>query len=606
MSKTIDIKLVPLFIKASGKKYFLYTYKNVRNTERQDKRPERVKGSQKCVGSIPSGEKFGEIIWKDEFLNAHPELREVRSFRKKEGGYYFKKKEKTLTIKEALVAKRRSVGATHAFDHILKDSPLYIALKEIFPKDNLYKKLLSLCYFLNIEGSNALSRYEVFCQKYRLPYNGHLSPSAITRLLQGISFTDIDRFITRLNELTIGKISKKNRYLALDSTSISSYSHNIAKCCYGKNKDGDSLPQINVLMVVDQQTGIPCYFRAYNGNVPDVSSLKYFLQDKARIRLDENAVLVSDKGYSSISNINRFYQTKTNFLINMRTNFSICKTLINKSKIDLYDPINYISEINCSCKTISTEWSYPANFKSGKNGTGISKLKEKIFAHIYYDSDIYSQAELAIRKSVSEAVNLHKKSKDIPSILENIFNRFIEVDDNGKLSTNKEAYAEYLSNKGIRILVSNIVSDPVEAWKAYYERSEAEYAFKYYKQRIGGNRTRVGSENTVDGKIFLQFLATGLAVMFRKRLSNAKEALKSINLSYDSDPIVIKKLCTIEEVSFKFGTYCTEVVGGSRKIYEALNIPIPSEEPNGIYLEDEIEYEEEEYIIDENSMKILD
>lgn len=38
--------------------------------------------------------------------------------------------------------------------------------------------------------------------------------------------------------------------------------------------------------------------------------------------------------------------------------------------------------------------------------------------------------------------------------------------------------------------------------------------------------------------------------------------------------------------------YCTEIVGEARKIYEVLNIAILSEALNGIYLEDEIKYED--------------
>lgn len=100
-----------------------------------------------------------------------------------------------------------------------------------------------------------------------------------------------------LNTLTMERNEKntvKNRYLALDSTSISTHSLKLAKSAYGHNKDGDDLPQINVLLVVDQNTGEPVYYRAYNGNVPDFFTVKHFLQEQARIKLDENAVFVAD------------------------------------------------------------------------------------------------------------------------------------------------------------------------------------------------------------------------------------------------------------------------------------------------------------------------
>ena len=55
---------------------------------------------------------------------------------------------------------------------------------------------------------------------------------------------------------------------------------------------------------------------------------------------------------------------------------------------------------------------------------------------------------------------------------------------------------------GIRILVSNRVSDPVEAWMAYYERERVEDLFRIAKQTIGGNRYRTSKNETTEGKTF--------------------------------------------------------------------------------------------------------
>ena len=71
-------------------------------------------------------------------------------------------------------------------------------------------------------------------------------------------------------------------------------------------------------MVVNQLTGEPVYYRTYSGNVPDIVTVKHLLQEHARIRLDSDAVIVADKGYGSVSNIHRFYQNKTSFLINLK------------------------------------------------------------------------------------------------------------------------------------------------------------------------------------------------------------------------------------------------------------------------------------------------
>ena len=177
----------------------------------------------------------------------------------------------------------------------------------------------------------------------------------------------------------------------------------------------------------------------------------------------------------------------------------------------------------------------------------------------------------------------------MPTRLKNLFEKFVDINKDGSLDINKQKYADYMLTKGIRILVSNIVSDPIEAWKAYHDRNEVEYAFKYYKQRIGGKRMRIGSENTLDGKVFLQFLATSIAIMFRKRMESAADILSELGLAYDSDPVVIAKLDTIHEINFKFGSYPTEIAGGLKKLLEKMGIALPNSYRNEIYPEDEIE-----------------
>ena len=110
-------------------------------------------------------------------------------------------------------------------------------------------------------------------------------------------------------------------------------------------------------MVANQLTGEPVYYRTYYGNIPDISTVKHLLQEQARIKLDSNAVFVADKGYSSIKNINRFYQNKVSFLMNLKTSFTMCRNLIKDIQADLLDPATYDEEIDCHTMTVETLWS---------------------------------------------------------------------------------------------------------------------------------------------------------------------------------------------------------------------------------------------------------
>ena len=591
---------LPRMLCMKGTKYYgLYTYKNAWDAEK--KRSYRVKGSTKCVGIMVSGDKTGKIKWSDEFLSEYPALESLISQRDEKGNITFSpldEETQTITVKDALSAQRYHAGATWVLDHIIADTPLVKALNRTFGKYNLNKKILSLSYFLNLSEGNAMTRYENFAATHRLPWQHTLTSSAITRIFQNISSEQIDRFVAKLNLLSIDESKQdcRTKYWALDSTSISTYSTNLSKSSYGHNKDGDNLPQVNILMVVDQQTGEPVYYRTYNGNVPDIVTVKHLLQEHARIRLDSNAVFVADKGYGSVANIHRFYQNKTSFLINLKTSFSICRNIFDEARLDLFDPLNFNEDINNSCTTREITWSYPVNFKTDCKRA--PRLKEKMYMHIYYDREIFNAHQRTITTNISKVAKMLQKGETLSPALKHIKDTFLieSVSSDGSItySTNRKALDDYLKMKGVRILVSNEVKDPIEAYKAYFDRNEVEYAFRLFKQRLGFNRMRVSSNDSLEGKAFIQFIATSIAIMLRKRIANALKDNPKLKLAYDSEPVVLDKLDSIIETRFSFGSYYSEVVGGLKELFKALGIPEPSEELAQEAYEEDTEAEEKD------------
>ena len=596
---------LPRMLCMKGTKYYgLYIYKNAWDAEK--KRSYRVKGSTKCVGVVISREKTGVIKWNDDFINEYPALESLISKRDEKGNISFSpldEETQTVTVKDALSAQRYHAGATWVLDHIIAGTPLAEALNRTFGKYNLNKKILSLSYFLNLSEGNAMTRYEHFASTHRLPWQHPLTSSAITRIFQNITSEQIDRFVARLNELSIAesKDSSKTKYWALDSTSISTYSNNLSKSAYGHNKDGDNLPQVNVLMVVNQETGEPVYYRTYNGNVPDIVTVKHLLQEHARIKLDSNAVIVADKGYGSVANIHRFYQNKTSFLINLKTSFSVCRNIFDEARLDLLDPINFNEDINSSCTTREINWSYPVNFKTDCKRE--PREKEKMYLHIYYDSEIYNAHQRTITTNIAKVARMLQKGEPIPPVLKQIKDKFIieKTEDDGSItySTNRTALGDYLRMKGVRILVSNEVKDPIEAYRAYFDRNEVEYAFRLFKQRLGFNRMRVSTNDSLEGKAFVQFVAASVAIMLRKRIANALKDDPELKLSYDSEPVVLDKLDSIIETRFSFGSYYSEVVGGLKELFKSLGIPEPNEEVSQEPYDADNEAEEKDQIEEE-------
>lgn len=66
---------------------------------------------------------------------------------------------------------------------------------------------------------------------------------------------------------------KDGEIVALDGTRLDSFSENISLAAVGKRKDGTFGPQINLSILLNVRTGAIVSYRAYGGNVNDISTL---------------------------------------------------------------------------------------------------------------------------------------------------------------------------------------------------------------------------------------------------------------------------------------------------------------------------------------------
>lgn len=605
-------KLPPLMIINQGKYSYVTTYKIT--WDKTLRQPRRVPGQNKTVGKIVGGGTEGVIEWNSEFLDEHPELAGFITRRVLKGqkgsknvyDYEFEPIDEMISLREALNLKRLSAGATWALDNIVAGSSLTKTLEQIFGKFNRHKKLLSLAYYMYLTSNSATHLYEDFARKHRLPYQKPLTPGQISRLFAKITPSEIDSFLRELNEKVRTDEErdngKKNVYYALDSTSISTHSVGLTKAQWGHNKDGDALKQINLVMLVNQENGHPVYYRSYTGNTPDVSTVSNLISEITRIGVNRNAILVSDKGYSSVHNINQFLLRGIDFILNCRTGYLFARQIIAESIQKLDDFCSYNPQIQCYCLTQKHIWSYPTYDKTA-SGRAV-KDKTTLYIHVYLDKDIRAEGEKnLLRGTILPILEKMRNNQPLTQEEESAKNRFIKDDGTGSFRTNIREKNEYLMNKGIRILVSNRVSDPVEAWMAYYERERVEDLFRIAKQTIGGNRYRTSKNETTEGKTFVMFLASAIGMMFRQRVKHA--TANGMKMPYDSDNKLLANLDSIEQTVFREGCYYTPVTGVQRRIMEALDIPMPSTEIFGKLSKEEEETDEDDNIQSLDELDII-
>ena len=213
-------------------------------------------------------------------------------------------------------------GATYLFDQIGIITGVTEDLKICFP--STYKQILSIAYYLILEDQNPLFRFRKWAKLHRHPYGEDIPSQRSTELFQSITEEAKMQFF-RLQ----GKRRVEKEYWAYDSTSISSYSQTIKQVKYGKNKDGDKLPQINLALLFGEESGLPFYYRKLAGNIPDVKTIHELIRELDVLGYHK-VKLVMDRGYYSQDNINALYKDHRKFLCGTSTSLSFVKDYIRE------------------------------------------------------------------------------------------------------------------------------------------------------------------------------------------------------------------------------------------------------------------------------------
>ncbi len=581
--------LPPLLISKNRAYSYVMTYKNVWDAEK--KRSKRA--DSKKVGVLD--ESTGIITFDDDFLEEHPELVGVqvkRSGRGRAVKYEFRKLDEfdnEVTLAQARTTQKLHGGATWVLNQLVAGTPVGRALHKAFPLRNHDKKLLSLAYFLVLNRDNAVYNYEEFAECTWLPFQKPLNSTQVNRLFSMITEENIEKFFQYLDEEFTKEIQQRDDFspvfLALDSTSISTYAKRISAAEFGHNKDGDDLAQINLLFLTEQTTGLPLYYRAYDGAVPDVSTMRNLIATRARLKLNDNVIFVSDKGYMSAKNIEDCLRNNIHFIFNCKVNGNgktFVQSLVDDHLTDLVNTNNKVRSLKQYVVSGEVNYRYDSFPIDGKRA--LKGDTAKLFYHIYYDDDIKKRAFDVLTDNLCLIREKYNDGEPISPFEQKFVDEYMDIGADGKVTINMARQNEHLKYSGIRVLISDTVKCPLQAHQAYDDRNMVEYAFNTLKSRLKCNRLRCHNDNSMRGKVFVQVLACSIAIMLRNRIAeyNAKNPAPNgkFSLIYDSDHKLLAKLNNVMVTRFNNGWYFDEVVGYRKDLFNAIGVSIPSVSAN--------------------------
>ena len=126
-------------------------------------------------------------------------------------------------------------------------------------------------------------------------------------------------------------------------------------------------------------------------------------------------------------------------------------------------------------------------------------------------------------------------------------------------------------NYGYFALISNGVKDPLEALDIYRSKDVVEKAFGNLKERLNMRRTSVSSEENLEGKLFIQFIAL-IYLSYISKAMNSNQLFKSYTIQELLDELDVIERFEHPGHKPRIGEMTKKQMG----LYESLGVSVPT------------------------------
>lgn len=425
-------------------------------------------------------------------------------------------------------------------------------LKKCFPDS--HQQVLSAVYFL-VQKGGALSHCENWCKSHLHPCQQVLTSQAISKLLTSQTEDARQTFFKQWS-----RIMMEQECLCYDITSVSSYSEQNEYVKYGYNRDKEKLPQINMAMLFGQESRLPVYYKRLPGNITDVSTLSNFLKTMDFLG-NEKLHLVLDKGFYSNANVDELFAAHHKFTMGVSLHLKWVQEIVDEFHPDILDLENY-RKIGDDVLYVKTKL-----YKWGTQG-------KRSYVHLYHNS----------RAAAEDRDHFHEKLLGYKAELESdnrikehetYYQRYFMIKNTPvrgrQVRFNPEAVQAYRNRyAGFFTLFTNDIKDPIAALETYRNKDVVENCFDDLKNQLDMKRLRVHHSSTMDGRLFLQFIALIYISALRKKINSNK------SLEHYTVRELIGEMETLSKITYssRYGSIFTESTKMQKEIARIFGIDL--------------------------------
>ena len=422
--------------------------------------------------------------------------------------------------KEALIV---DFGDVFFLDAFIRDSGLFTAVDAIgYSNPDTLMAMLSYYILCSMSNRYAMDWWEGSYARILYP-NASLSSQRVSEFLAAVGDEYSQREFFQEYFGLLDKSGSQTGNILIDSTGLPNSIHFPLAAI--SNHNGEINNEVRLIYVVQQNTGLPIYFRYCPGNVIDATTLTRCLAELKEQGVNTKFAIL-DAGYYTEENIQEFYANKISFITRLKENLKLYKGLVADHLGSLESKENLVAYngryVYLKCVACQL----------GKNSA-------------------YAYVGLDIERKSSEAHKTFRRAKD-------------------KKMSNDQVY-DTIQKQGVFILISSrrIASDKV--LPLYYTRQQIEQIFDLGKNYADMLPLRIRTEETFRGHLLITFIATVILKKIQDVLKSTAVTPMSLFLNLRNQKCKVYQDKVITQEPFKkvndsyklFGVKCPATI--SRK-----------------------------------------
>ena len=146
-----------------------------------------------------------------------------------------------------------------------------------------------------------------------------------------------------------------------------------------------------------------------------------------------------------------------------------------------------------------------------------------MYLHLYYNSEKALEHENRFNALLDQLESELRTGNRKPEN-EKQYAKYFDITETPirgiKITPKQDAIKEAEKDYGFFALMTNEIKDPIKALDIYRNKDLVEKAFGNLKERLNLRRTGASTESSLDGKLFVQFVALIYMSYLKKKMSN--------------------------------------------------------------------------------------